>query len=52
VKKETACFHFPLGGMLTKNVIFEKLEVLLEQIKQIYEFKDVAIHLNLTESEE
>ena len=44
-------FHFPLGGILTKNVIFDKLNNLLNKIKN-YNFKDVAIHLDLTESKE
>ena len=44
-------FHFPLGGILTKNIIFKKLENLLKKIKN-YNFKDVSIHLDLTESEE
>ena len=44
-------FHFPLGGILSKNIIFKKLENLLNKIKN-YNCKDVAIHLDLTESEE
>ena len=44
-------FHFPLGGILTKNIIFEKLNNLLNKIKN-YNYKDVAIHLDLTESKE
>ena len=42
-------FHFPLGGILTKDVIYNKLEKLLEKIK-IYNCEDVAIHLDLTET--
>ena len=46
-------FHFPLGGILTKNVIFKKLDNLLKEIKKNnYNSKDIAIHLDLTESEE
>ena len=46
-------FHFPLGGILTKDVIFKKLENLLKEIKKNnYNYKDIAIHLDLTESEE
>ena len=42
---------FPLGGIFTKNIIFEKLENLLNKIKN-ENFKDVAIQLDLTESRE
>ena len=42
-------FHFPLGGTLTKNDIYDKLEILLEKI-QNYNCKNVAIHLDLTET--
>ena len=42
-------FHFPLGGILTKEIIYSKLEKLLEKIKN-YNYKDVAIHLDLTET--
>ena len=44
-------FHFPLGGILTKNDIYEKLKLLLEKIKN-ENYKDIAIHLDLTESKE
>ena len=44
-------FHFPLGGILTKDNIFNKLENLLNKIKN-ENYKDVAIHLDLTESKE
>ena len=43
--------HFPLGGILTKQIIFEKLQNLLNLIKND-NYKDVAIHLDLTESRE
>ena len=48
-------FHFPLGGISSKDIIFNKLENLLNRIKnQIKEdnYKDIAIHLDLIESEE
>ena len=46
-------FHFPLGGILTKNVIFKKLKNLLDKIKKHkYKYKEIAIHLDLTESKE
>ena len=51
--KRKEYFHLPLGGILSKNVIFDKLKNLLDKIKKNnYEYKDVAIHLDLTESEE
>jgi len=48
-------FHFPLGGILSKDIIFNKLDNLLNRIKiDIKEdnYKEIAIHLDLTESEE
>ena len=50
-------FHFPLGGILTKSTIFDKLEKLLDEIKIAIKnnnkkYKDIAIHLDLTESRE
>ena len=54
IKLETAnkkYFHFPLGGILTKNIIFDKLQNLLDRIKD-KDFKNVAVHLDLTESKE
>ena len=50
-------FHFPLGGILTKRIIFDKLEKLLNEIelerkKNKKRYIDIAIHLDLTESEE
>ena len=50
-EKKQKYFHFPLGGILTKDIIFEKLKNLLKKIKD-ENFKDVAIHLDLTESRE
>jgi MoxR-like ATPase len=62
-EKEQNYFHFPLGGILTKKVISEKIFNLFEKIKKenekiaTTETKDKnktknAIHLDLTESEE
>ena len=50
-KSNKIYFHFPLGGILTKNIIYDKLKNLLDIIKN-YNYKDVAIHLDLTESKE
>ena len=44
-------FHFPLGGILTKNIIFNKLNDLLIKIENC-KSKNIAIHLDLTESKE
>ena len=54
-------YHFPLGGMLTKTVIYEKVFKLLNKIKKDLKIKDeeenlgshnIAIHLDIMESEE
>ena len=63
--KKQEYFYFPLGGILTKKVISEKLFNLLEKIKEKNQKKNKtsteikeknkiknAIHLDLTESEE
>ena len=49
--------HFPLGGILSKSIIYEKLKKLLEKIdnekeKTKYNYEDIAIHLDLTETKE
>ena len=49
--KKLKKFHFPLGGILSKKIIFDKLENLLNKIK-LENYKDVAVHLDLTESRE
>ena len=47
-------FHFPLGGILSKSIIFKKLSKLLDKVREKFEnnYQDVAIHLDLTESKE
>ena len=45
-------FYFPLGGKLSKSIIFKKLENLLIKIKNNKYYKYIAIHLDLTESYE
>ena len=56
IRKETKdkkYYHFPLGGILNKEIIFEKLKNLLEKInKENKNYEKVAIHLDLTDSEE
>ena len=42
-------FHLLLGGVLTKNIIFNKLENLMNKIK-IKDYKNIAVHLDLTET--
>ena len=53
-KEKKKYFHFPLGGIITKSIIFEKLTRLLKKISNENEnnFQNVAIHLDLTESKE
>ena len=58
--KKEIYFHFPLGGILNKNIIFDKLENLLNGENGINEklksenktYKDISIHLDLTDSKE
>ena len=46
-------FRFPLGGILTKNIIFNKLNDLFDKIRKYnYKYNQIAIHLDLTESRE
>ena len=46
-------YHFPLGGILTKTIIFEKLSSILKLInKKKYDYEKISIHLDLTESKE
>ena len=50
-EKNKKYYHFPLGGILTRNYIFDKLQNLLKKFKN-EKSKDIAIHLDLTESKE
>ena len=57
-------YHLPLGGKLTKNIIYKKISNLIKKIKKdhmiiisrikkdIIEYKNIAIHIDLSESEE
>ena len=44
-------FHFPLGGIVSKSIIYDKLYKLMKKIKN-ENYKEIAIHLDLTESKE
>ena len=52
--KDKIYFHFPLGGILNKNIIFHKLENLMNKINEVKKenIKNTAIHLDLTETQE
>ena len=53
-EKNKKYYYFPLGGILSKAIIFEKLDRLLKIIKKEHnqKFEDIAIHLDLKESNE
>ena len=51
-KKRKKYIYFPLGGNLTKNSIFRKLDNIMNKIKTKNYYKDYAIHLDLFESKE
>ena len=46
--------HFPVGGNITRNILYKKLKSILDKIKNIkaLEEKDVAIHLDLYDNNE
>ena len=51
--KNKKYYYFPLGGILSKTIIYEKLLALLNKIKEDGEIiEKVAIHLDLKESNE
>ena len=57
ITKDKNYFHFPLGGVLTKSIIYDKLNKLMNEIanemkKNNLKYEDIAIHLDLTESKE
>jgi len=76
IEKNTIYYHFPLGGMLTKKIIYEKILKFLQKIKkdtkikkdeinkknkkdegdkkkdEYLEYNNIAVHLDLIESEE
>ena len=53
-KDKKKYFYFPLGGILTKKIIFKKLSKLIENIKKENEnnYQNSAIHLDLMESKD
>ena len=46
------CVYFPLGGNLSKDIIYKKLSSILKSIKTKKDYSDVAIHLDLYENKE
>ena len=48
---EKKYFHFPLGGIVSKSIIYDKLYKLMKKIKN-ENYKKVDIHLDLTVSKE
>ena len=50
-EKNKKYFYFSLGGILSKKIIYNKLETLFKKLKN-ENYKDIAIHLYLTESKE
>jgi len=48
-KKNKEYIYFPLGGKLSRNTIFQKVEAILKRIKDITK---TAIHLDLYETED
>ena len=49
--KNKKYMHFPLGGKLTKKIIYDKLENLLNKIKN-ENYMNIGIHLDLIETNE
>ena len=52
--KNKEYFYFPLGGILNKNIIYEKLFKLIKKLNKEYKdnYEKIAIHLDLKESKE
>ena len=51
--KEKQYIHFPVGGNITRNILYKKLKSILDKIEVIKkEKKDVAIHLDLYDNNE
>ena len=48
-QKNKSYIYFPLGGKLSRNIIFQKLEKILKKVRNI---KNTAIHLDLYETED
>ena len=48
-KSNKRYIYFPLGGKLSRNIIFEKVEKILEKVEDVM---NTAIHLDLYETED
>ena len=48
-KKRKKYIYFPLGGKLSRNIIFKKVEKILKEVKEVMKS---AIHLDLYETED
>ena len=48
-KKTKEYIYFPLGGKLSRNIIFKKVEKILKSVKDV---KNTAIHLDLYETDD
>ena len=46
------CIYFPLGGNVTKDKIYNRLEKEMKKLNNNNNYKDIAIHLDLFESKE
>ena len=51
-EKKKIYYYFPLGGVLNKNIIYEKLYDLLKRVNKEKKYENIAIHLDLYESEQ
>ena len=51
-KSNKKYIYFPLGGNLTKDKIYHKLEKIMKNIPSENNYTDIAIHLDLFESKE
>ena len=52
IKKSLKYIYFPLGGNITKDKIYLKLEKMMKSISDENNYEDIAIHLDLFESKE
>ena len=52
IEKKKKYVYFPLGGNITKDIIYNKLNKILKEIKTDDNYNDIAIHLDLYENNE